>query len=85
MLGILALFYGTDHKPLAMRLMRSVNPLSSLLPWMTQNMRLTMVNARLYDFLVVFLIAIQGFVVGSLIDSVRWLRRRKIAGNSPIV
>ena len=85
MVGILTLFYGTNHKPLAMRLMRSVNPLSLLLPWMTQNMRLTMLNARLYDFLLVFVIAIQGLVVGSLIDLVRWLRRRKIAGNLPIV
>ena len=39
MLGILVLFYATHHKPLAMRLMRAVNPMSSILPWATQNMR----------------------------------------------
>ena len=83
MVGILALFYGTDQKPLAMCLMRSVNPLSSLLPWITQNMRLTVLNARLYDLLVVVTMAIQGFVAGSIIDLVRWLRRRKIAETPP--
>jgi len=53
MLGILALFYATDHKPLAMRLMRAVNPMSSILPWVTQNMRPTAFTVRLYDFFVV--------------------------------
>jgi hypothetical protein len=74
--AILALFYATDHKPLAMRLMRTVNPLSSLLPWMTQNMRPSLLTVRLYDFLVALTMAIQGCVVGSTIDLIRWLRRR---------
>jgi len=81
MVGILALFYATDQKPLAMRLMRTLNPLSSLLPWITQGMRLNYVTVRLYDFLAVLTMAIQGFAIGSLIDLARWLRQRKIAAN----
>ena len=79
MLGILALFYATDHKPLAMRLMRAVNPMSSILPWVTQNMRPTAFTVRLYDFFVVLVMAIQGCAVGSIIDLIRWFRRRKLA------
>ncbi len=75
MIGILAIFYGTDHKALAMRLMRTVNPLSSILPWLTQNMRLNVFSARLYDFLVLVMATLQGLVLGSLIDFIRWLRR----------
>jgi hypothetical protein len=75
MLGILALFYATDHKPLAMRLMRAVNPTSSILPWLTQGMRPTLLTVRLYDFLVVFAMAFQGFLMGAAIDVIRWVRR----------
>jgi len=64
-----------------MRLMRTLNPLSSLLPWITQGMRLNYVTVRLYDFLAVLTMAIQGFAIGSLIDLARWLRQRKIAAN----
>jgi len=70
-------FLRDRHKPLAMRLMRTVNPLSSFLPWMTQNMRPTALTARLYDFFVVLVMAIQGCVFGSTIDLIRFLRRRK--------
>jgi len=77
-LGILALFYATDHKPLAIRLMRAVNPMSSILPWLTENMRPTAFTVRLYDFLVVLVIAIQGSAVGSIVDLIRWLRRRRL-------
>jgi hypothetical protein len=76
MIGILAIFYATDHKPLAMRLMRTVNPGSAILPWLTQNMRLNVLTARMYDFLVVVMATLQGLVLGSLIDFFRWLRRR---------
>lgn len=75
MLGILVLFYATDHKPLAMRLMRAANPMSSILPWLTQNLRLNRFTVRLYDFLVVFAMAFQGFLIGVVIDVVRWARR----------
>ena len=64
-----------------MRLMRRLNPLGSLLPWITQGMRLNYVTVRLYDFLTVLTMAIQGFAIGSLIDLARWIRRRKIAAN----
>ena len=77
-LGILALFYATDQKPLAIRLMRAVNPMSSILPWLTENMRPTAFTVRLYDFLVVLVIAIQGSAVGSIVDLIRWLRRRRL-------
>ena len=75
MLGILALFYATDQKPLAMRLMRAVNLTSSILPWLTQGMRPTLLTARIYDFLVVFAMAFQGFLIGAAIDVIRWVRR----------
>jgi hypothetical protein len=75
MLGILALFYVTDNKPLAMRLMRAVNPASSILPWLTQGMRPTLLTVRLYDFLVVFAMTFQGFLIGAAIDIFRWVRR----------
>jgi hypothetical protein len=74
MLGILGLFYATDHKPLAMRLMRAVNPTSSILPWLTE-VRPTLLTVRLYDFLVVFAMAFQGFLIGAAIDVIRWVRR----------
>ncbi len=77
MVGILALFYATDHKPLALRLMRAVNPMSSILPWATQNMRLTTFTVRFYDFLVVAVMAIQGCVLGCIVDLIRWLRRAR--------
>ena len=79
MLGILALFYATDHKPLAMRLMRALNPMSSILPWLTQNMRPTAFTVRLYDFFVVLVMAIQGSVVGSIVDLIRWFRQQRLA------
>ena len=82
MIGILAFFYGTDHKSLAMRLMRTVNPLSSLLPWMTQNMRPTAFTVRLYDFFVVLAMAIQGCATGLIVDLIRWVRRRNLAKSS---
>ncbi len=81
MLGILALFYATDQKPLAMRLMRTMNPLSSLLPWITEGMRLNFLTVRFYDFLTVLIMAIQGFILGSLIDLARCRRRQKITEN----
>src|SRR5215467_2175257 len=77
MLGILALFYATNQKPLAMRLMRAVNPTSAILPWLTQGMRLTLTAARIYDFLVVVAMAFQGLLVGAVIDVIRWARRRE--------
>ena len=79
MLGILALFYATDHKPLAMRLMRALNPMSSILPWLTQNMRPTAFTVRLYDFFVVLVMAIQGSAVGSIVDLIRWFRQQRLA------
>jgi hypothetical protein len=82
MIGILAFFYGTDHKGLAMRLMRTVNPLSSLLPWMTQNMRPTALTVRLYDFFVVLGMAIQGCAIGLIVDLILWVRRRNLAESS---
>ena len=75
MSGILVLFYGTDRKPLAMRLMRAVNPASSILPWLTQGMRPSLLTVRLYDFFVVLAMALQGFLIGAVIDVVRWARR----------
>ena len=75
MLGILALFYATDHKPLAMRLMRTVNPTSSILPGLTHGMRPTLLTVRIYDFLVVFAMAFQGFLIGAAIDVIRWVWR----------
>jgi hypothetical protein len=57
MLGTLVLFYTTDHQPLAMRLTRAVNPMSSILPWATKNMRPNPFTIRLYDFLVVMTMA----------------------------
>jgi hypothetical protein len=77
--GNLALFYATDHKALAMRLMREVNPLSSILPWATQNMRLNAFNVRVYDFLMLAMMVVQGFVLGSTIDLIRWFRGRRVA------
>lgn len=62
-----------------MRLMRAVNPMSSILPWLTQNMRPTAFTARLYDFFVVLAMTIQGSAVGSIVDLIRWLRRRMLA------
>jgi|SRR5882762_4188243 hypothetical protein len=82
MFGILALFYATDQKPLAMRLMRVLNPISSILPWVTQNMRPTAFTVRLYDFLVVVAMAIQGCLVGSIVDFIRWFRRRGLPNRS---
>jgi hypothetical protein len=76
MLGILVRSYTTDHKHLAMRLMRAVNPMNSILPWATQNMRPNPFTIRLYDLLVAVTMAIQGCVVGSVIDLARWLKRR---------
>ena len=84
MMAILALFYATDDKPLAMLLMRTVNPLSSALPWFTHGMRLSVLNARLYDVLVVLVAAFQGFVVGSIVDAVSWFRRRQVSRASPL-
>jgi len=78
-MGILALFYGTDHKPIAMRLLRACDPASSLLPWITQGMRPTRLTVRLYDSLVVFAMAIQGCVIGLAIDGMRRLFRRQSA------
>ena len=75
MLGILALFYATDQKPLAMSLMRTVSPASSILSWLMQGMPLTKFTARLYDFLVVLAMAFQGFLIGAAIDIIRWVRR----------
>jgi hypothetical protein len=83
MIGILSLFYATDHKGLAMRLMRTVNPLCSLLPRITENMRPTALTVRFYDFLVVLVMAIPGCAIGSIIDLIRWLRRRKLGKGSP--
>jgi hypothetical protein len=83
MLGILALFYATDEKPLAMRLMRAVNPLSLLLPRLTEGMPLSMFSARVYDFLVVAAMAFQGCAVGAIIDFIRRLRRRIPNNSSP--
>jgi len=80
MTGILVLFYGTGQKALAMRLMRDVNPMSSMLPWATQNMRPTAFTVRFYDFLVVIVMAVQGFAVGSVIDLIRWFRSREVGG-----
>ena len=84
MLGILALFYATNQKPFAMRLMRAVNPTSAILPWLTQGMRLTFTAARIYDFLVVVAMAFQGFLVGAVIDIVRWLRLSRKATTFPL-
>jgi len=67
MIGILAFFYGTDHKGLAIRLMRTVNP---------QNMRPTALTVRLYDFFVVLAMAIQGCAIGLIVDLIRWVRRQ---------
>jgi len=69
------LSYATDNKPLAMRLMRAVNPLSLLLPRLTEGMPLNMFSARVYDFLVVAAMAFQGCAVGATIDLIRRLRR----------
>ena len=77
MVGILTLFYATEHKPLAMRFMRAANPMSAVLPWLTQNMRLTVFSARVYDFLVVVVMAFQGCIVGCTVDLIRWFRRRQ--------
>ena len=77
MLAILGLFYGTEHKPLALRLIRTVDPLSLVLPWLTQGMRLNLLNVRLHDLLVLMTMAIQGFAIGSVVDLILWLRRRK--------
>jgi hypothetical protein len=52
--------------------------MSSILPRLTQNMRPTAFTVRLYDFLVVLVIAIQGSAVGSIVDLIRWLRRRRL-------
>ena len=77
MMGILAMFYATDHKPLAMRLMRAVNPLAAPLAWLTQNMRLNTFNARLYDFLVVVAMAIQSSALGFAIDWIHHIQRKR--------
>ncbi len=82
MLGILALFYATDYKPVVMRLMRAVNPMSSILPWVTQNMRPNAFNARIYDFLVVMVMAIQGCALGFIIDLIQWFGRRRLPNSS---
>jgi hypothetical protein len=82
MVGILALFYATEQKPLAMRLMRAVNPMSAMLPWFTQGMRLTVFSARIYEFLVVVVMAFQGCIVGCTIDAIRWFRRRHFLDSS---
>lgn len=75
-IGILTLFYVTDHKPFATSLLRNSLPLTSVLPWLTQGMRLTMFNARLFDFFIVLTSAFQGLILGAAIDVTRWLRRR---------
>jgi hypothetical protein len=77
MLGILPLFYETDSKSLATRLMRAVNPMAAMLPWLTQNMRLNAFNVRLYDCLVVAAMALQCCIVGCAIDLIRWMRRNR--------
>jgi hypothetical protein len=77
MAGILTLFYATEHKSLAMRLMRAINPMSSMLPWVTQNMRPNVFTVRLYDFLVLLAMAIQSCALGLIVDLVRWFRRRR--------
>ena len=78
MLGILALFYATDQKPLAMSLMRAVNPIAGVLPWLTQSMRFNALNVRLYDLMVVTAMAIQCCAIGFAIDMVTWIRRARI-------
>jgi hypothetical protein len=60
MVAILLLFYYTDNKGLALRLMRAVNPLSESLSSFTQNM---MVSVRMYDILIVAVMTVQGFVI----------------------
>ena len=64
---------------LAMRLMGEVNPLSSILPWATQNMRPNAFAIRFYDFLVVATMVVQGFVLGSTIDLIRLFWQRRVA------
>jgi hypothetical protein len=77
MLGILALFYSTDEKPLAIRLMRVVSPLSLLLPRLTEGMPLNRFSARIYDFLLLVAMAFQGCAVGAIIDLIRRFQRAR--------
>ena len=73
-IGVLGLFYGTDEKALAMQLIRALNPASSMLPHLTSTMRPTPFHVRVYDRLVVTAMAVQGYVLGLVIDMIRWFR-----------
>jgi hypothetical protein len=76
MVGLLAMFYGTGKKSLAISFMR-INPSFAILQWLTQNVRMMFRTARLYDFNLVVIMGAQGCVIGGTIDLIRWLRHPK--------
>ena len=76
MFALVVWFYAAHQKDLTMRIIADVNPLSGVLPRLTENWRPNATNVRLYDGLVVLSGAVEGLLIGFGIDIVRAFQRR---------
>ncbi len=76
MLALIAYFYAADEKGNAMRVITAFNAFVRVLPRFTENWQPTSFNIRLYDGLVVLCMAAEGFLIGVVIDVLRFLRIR---------
>ena len=78
MAALVAFFYAADDKTETMRVVRALNPATAtVLPRLTENIHPTRLIVRIYDFLVVLTMAVQGFVLGAIVDAVRYWRHRR--------
>jgi hypothetical protein len=71
--ALIAYFYAGDQKSWALQIIALLNPLSRLLPRLTENWRLNTANVRLYDGLVILSGAAEGLFIGATIDILRRL------------
>jgi hypothetical protein len=68
MFALVVCFYAVDQEDLTLRMIAEVNPLSRVLPRLTEGWRHNATNVRLYDGLVVLSGAVEGLLIGLSID-----------------
>jgi hypothetical protein len=76
MFALVVCFYAADRKDLTLRIIAEVNPLSGILPRLTEGWRRNAANVRLYDGLVVLSGAVEGALIGFGIDIIRAFQHR---------
>jgi hypothetical protein len=69
--ALIVYFYAGDQKGWTMQMIALVNPLSRVLPRLTENWQLNAANVRLYDGLVILSGAAEGLLIGASIDILR--------------